>query len=626
MAGSGGGAGTSQTIPPAFMASSLSLLLLGKGAIGNESAAFEIATDAESALRFIFENGLTSQGGNPYEGVSAYNADEKLEEIKERLDLYLSKVDALTPMADWNTYLTEAVADENSTIAAVDIDAVLDDIITRALSKVTASLTQAATDALTQTADVTTDGAGESDVLIPQAAAITDAEAQDSIQLGKTTADEVIPAMETIVSAEATDMVEAGQAVVDALIPAMETVVSAEATDMAEAAQAVSDALIPAIEAIASVQAADVIVAGTASINTLMAAIETVIGTETQDLITKAITAAQSAVNNAVVVAMVAAYENRALTQHLRGVNRFVGGMADINAVNSSAFIIGMALLEVEFSRNVNDFQTKLEGDLYNKAFDGFLDVGKANMSLYSTSLGQYTQMDNAFIDAHLQSTGQFTQLAAANMNAYMNALGHFAQLANANIGAYINTINTLADLTKAYMTQWVSVMTTRVGLYRDALLEYGREYTSYIAEHMRGTLTTRQFLQDDLKTIAGLHSDELERHHAVTALTTEIGRIHIVAKSEEFASNLEYDTKSANWDMELFQMGGNLVSAYSGGNIGIAGKPSRAQSMIGGGLSGVSAGIGAGVAMGATLGPHGAVIGGAVGGIAGLIAGYQGG
>lgn len=526
MAGSGGGAGRTTDVIPPPIAEALTLLLEGKADLSGLGA-------TESALRFIFEMGLTSQGGNPFEGVSAYNTDEKLSETQTRLDAYLEKVDSLVPITDWGTYLAQALADENTTIAAVDIDTMLTDIVTIALTKATAALTQAAVDALAQTADVTADGAGEADVLIPQAAAITDAEAQDSIELAETVADGLVPAMETIVSAEATDMFEAAEEAVSALFPTMENAVS----------------------------------------------------NETEDLINEAIVVATTAVSNEIVTSMVAAYEARALTQHLRAVNRFAGGMADINAVNSSAFVIGMALKEVEFSRDVDDFQTKTESDLYNKAFDGFLAVGKANI------------------------------------NAYMGAIGYFAQLTGTNVSAYMDTVNTFADLTKSYMAQWVGIMNTRVGLYRDALLEYGREYTEYIAEHMRGTMATRQFLQDDVKVIAGLHNDELERHHAVSSLAAEINRIYIVAKAEEYASNLEYDTKSANWDMELFQMGGNLVSAYSGGNIGIAGKPSRTQSTLGGGLAGAAAGA----KLGTAIPGLGTAAGATIGGIAGLIAGYQG-
>lgn len=59
---------------------------------------------------------------------------------------------------------------------------------------------------------------------------------------------------------------------------------------------------------------------------------------------------------NANISAAVTAFEQRQLSTHMRAVSRFAAGMADINAVNSSAFINGIALLEQDFERQVAGF------------------------------------------------------------------------------------------------------------------------------------------------------------------------------------------------------------------------------------------------------------------------------
>ena len=68
--------------------------------------------------------------------------------------------------------------------------------------------------------------------------------------------------------------------------------------------------------------------------------------------------------------------------------------------------------------------------------------------------------------------------------------------------------------------------------------------------------------------------------------------RIKIVAKKEESESNDKIDEEDALWDMEVFQYGGNLLASIGGGvSTPNTKQPSRAQSMIGGALSGVVAG-----------------------------------
>ena len=50
-------------------------------------------------------------------------------------------------------------------------------------------------------------------------------------------------------------------------------------------------------------------------------------------------------------------YEEDALPSFLRSVNRFAGGMADINAVQSSSFTVGLAVLEREYQQEVGKFR-----------------------------------------------------------------------------------------------------------------------------------------------------------------------------------------------------------------------------------------------------------------------------
>lgn len=138
-------------------------------------------------------------------------------------------------------------------------------------------------------------------------------------------------------------------------------------------------------------------------------------------------TLASEVIDEAVVV-----YRQRALIQHLRDVNSFAGGMADINAVNSSAFIIGMANMTANFGNAVTDYRTKLALELYDKAMTSFVQIleGVVNAmpSFIQTQLQGYlgTMQSQGLILVHalLNEEQNKQQFVAGAVNTVMNALG----------------------------------------------------------------------------------------------------------------------------------------------------------------------------------------------------------
>lgn len=101
-----------------------------------------------------------------------------------------------------------------------------------------------------------------------------------------------------------------------------------------------------------------------------------------------------------------------------------------------------------------------------------------------------------------------------------------------------------------------------------------------------------------------------VEFERSVAALSVEAKRIHIVAKKEELKEQWSVNENDAQWDLEVFQYGANLLAAIAGGTVVPSSgqkQPSTAVSAIGGALSGA--------AMGASVGgAPGAVIGGMIG------------
>jgi Tfp pilus assembly major pilin PilA len=93
-----------------------------------------------------------------------------------------------------------------------------------------------------------------------------------------------------------------------------------------------------------------------------------------------------------------------------------------------------------------------------------------------------------------------------------------------------------------------------------------------------------------------------------------EANRIKIVAKKEEAEINLNIDEADANWDISVFQHGGNLLAGIGGGTVQVGQKKqSQAASAIGGAMTGAAAGAMVAKSLSMT-GPQGAIAGAVLG------------
>lgn len=181
------------------------------------------------------------------------------------------------------------------------------------------------------------------------------------------------------------------------------------------------------------------------------------------------------------------AYAEKTVDEFNAGVNRYSQGMAEANAVHSSAFIIGMSLLETQRVRDINTHRTVLT-----------IENEKAKT--------QYMQ----------------------------KAIGDMVNLMNMHMGNRLEIL------------RW----------------------------------------------------------------QTEIGRLGIIAKSEQFEKDIEYDREDALWDLTAIGKAANIM-ATPGGGLVLPEKPSRGASALSGALSGAATGAAVG-------GPIGAGIGGALGAVGG--------
>lgn len=78
------------------------------------------------------------------------------------------------------------------------------------------------------------------------------------------------------------------------------------------------------------------------------------------------LTAVESALSSTSITDMVTSFETNKKARFLRDVGVWSASMADVNAVHTSSFIIGLALQQIEFSNSVDQYERELKGNIYN--------------------------------------------------------------------------------------------------------------------------------------------------------------------------------------------------------------------------------------------------------------------
>ena len=100
---------------------------------------------------------------------------------------------------------------------------------------------------------------------------------------------------------------------------------------------------------------------------------------------------------------------NRQRNEHSRAVNKFVAPMADVNAVNSSAFAIGMAILEKDYEDRIAEIDTQYTLPMSRELFNGFLSVFveqlKEHVAYYKDTMKARLLYDDTSVRAMIDLT-----------------------------------------------------------------------------------------------------------------------------------------------------------------------------------------------------------------------------
>lgn len=580
--GSGGSAGYRELMT--YQQDIHGLLLGGKGGDG---AAFDTWTgDVQtystdpSALGFLKERGLTDVGGNPYEGVSTYDPDDEISDIAASIEEFKTKIDLLDEDANFTTDMAGAKTEYDLLHTAdYDVDSAVASVVSYmaniASTQSSEALTKAATDVIAQLDAISTEASAAASTTLTAA---TSASRAHGVAERLNVSDEAVTAFEKSATS-------ALQQTKTALVDAYANHVQSHSESLTETAD-VRSAVEPAIDSLYSL-ASSIASAGASQV------------------ISQAYTSALNVIDESTLNAAVAAYERAGRTQHLRGVSRMAGGMADINAVQTSTFIIGLALLESDFSADVNKHRSDLSIQLYRDAAQSFINI---NISMFTEYIKLYIQevLLNTDVYKSLRNLSQsdlqafvsvLQRSSAQHMQQGQDVSSLYTNLYNANRAGTINAMVNKSD--------------RHLGLFDSGFNKY---LSTLVNVKQAEEDKMLRFSQAGAVALDGRRNRISEFYRDNASLVDQVSKTKIVARSEEYDKNLEFDVRAANWDLDLFQQAANVLGGVTGSVVPNSDRPSRTQNALSIGLS--AAGIAA------TAPVSGAVV--AAAGVAGIIAGYN--
>lgn len=552
----GSGGGTGQLVSPDSTAIH-NLLLKGEVAVATAwptGYTGTIGPTHYSTLGFIKYRGLTDVGGNPFEGVSGYDPEINLDLIQEGLDEFKEKLEALTPSTDFATDVATATSEHTALATALDFDDALNTIISR----------------------ISIMAGGEASTMLVKA--FQEAKAQ----------------LPEIITRARTNAVALSSESVYTTLTQVKNILDQAVTEYDDFALTHDEVTADVTDARSDFEPA---------IDSLYTLATNIARNGAAQLISMAYSTALSMVGSPVVDKAVASFEKNARPAHLRNVSRFAGGMADVNAVQSSTFVIGMALIEADFQRDVNAHRSGLEVQFYRDVVAAFIDVeGRAlteYLKLYIQEV--LVQTDLYKVLRNLRTTeGNY---ATATLQTFSEMLRGFS---SEHVRTYEAEKLAELNVTQSLGDRQANIFLQGFNGYLDSLVR------ARLSEEDRKA----RFVLSGAESIQGRVRDELSFYRENAVLVDEVNKTKIIATSEEYEKNLDYDVRAAMWDMSLFQQAGNVLSSVTGSVVTNTDKPTRAQSALsaGLGLASIAASI-------PGVGAPGAAAGFLIGGVAGLIA-----
>lgn len=398
-------------------------------------------------------------------------------------------------------------------------------------------------------------------------------------------------------------------------------------------------------------------------------------GTEVDAAVAKAL----AKIDASVIQDMLDAYADANEEQHSRAVRRFTGYMSDINAVQSSAFILGMSsmhtqksrdsarhggdiqrewlmqLMQGHFSAYAHEVSERLRVALAEKeARDRFM---LASIQSQLTLVAQHHQTEIAQLDAFMRNfiAQMQTRLEGESLNvtvreqamiehvrmvmqAYIGDIGFKDNLSRSYIAAFstalegaLNVANVNKGSRERFLSEWQANLgetlrhtTAHKAAYEMHAQDLERDFfSSYLNEDLnkrnREFDNNQGLLRIGIQHASNAHFQRLQLRHATDSLMQEIFFRDVAAYADYEGGNIDLFAKFIEHPWRMAAHGANLLAAPAGMTAPLPEGPTRLAAGLSGALGGAASGAGIGFSVG---GPVGAAIGAGIGGLLGGVGG----
>lgn len=266
--------------------------------------------------------------------------------------------------------------------------------------------------------------------------------------------------------------------------------------------------------------------------------------------ISAALTAAAAVIDDTVITDARNAHEARTNYSYQRLVSQFTGGMRDINAVNSSAFIFGLSNLAAEREHDLAKFDADLSMDLYRQAFP-------LAVSVFSSAFDRYSGIYLTKLEMY------FRQIAVGQpeyIKTFLMNLSERLQTYRSVIPAYLQT--------DANMINQHTGMSNNIS--NNFLQDFRNYFNTFVNASMSGEMQSVQskdsFLINAISDQFNLLSTQAQGYRELALIEQEMDRMYNAEQRIYKEDGLAYSDRDSKWALEILKYPQNLLGSASGG------------------------------------------------------------
>lgn len=279
-------------------------------------------------------------------------------------------------------------------------------------------------------------------------------------------------------------------------------------------------------------------------------------------------------------------FAQRRETQFQQQLGQFAGTMSDINAVNSSAFLFGSALLRTEQMREVSEFDTQINLEMLQQGFAQYIQTHIADL--------------RAGVEAEIANSRHHTAI----LNASLDLMGTLQDRGEVKPSDLMSLYGNMFQSEVGNNTQVIDYALQHMGFMRKDNVDDSRQRElknselSLQAEQINKEVKERRYLQGLAQT-SNILQNRVEFERAAMALQLEYRQRRAAAINVHEEKENQLTLGTALWNFTSARRAADILAAPAGMSGTLDGTPSIGREIASVGIQTVANVASAGAAGG---------------------------